>query len=70
MKPKKRDDRDVAARVWAFRRRAAYPGHRFDIYLGEEAAAVMSVLKKQSGLSASAVVDGVLRGVLKLPSIK
>ena len=62
-----RKHQDAAARVRAFRGKAAYPGHRFDIYLAEDAVIVVRMLQKQSGLSASGVIDAVLRGALKLP---
>ncbi|MCX7175346.1 MAG: hypothetical protein NT159_15770 [Proteobacteria bacterium] len=55
--------KDSAARVKAFR---ASAGHRYDIHLGQEAAVIMRALQEQSGLSASGVVDAVLRGALKI----
>jgi hypothetical protein len=74
LEPKKagrpRIHEDVAARVAAFRAKKAYPGHRHDIYLGEDAHAVVSRLKKKTGLSASAVLDAILRGEIKLPITK
>jgi len=74
LEPKKagrpRQHEDGAARVAAFRAKKAYPGHRHDIYLGEDAHAVVSRLKKKTGLSASAIIDAVLRGEIKLPVTK
>jgi hypothetical protein len=71
MEPKKpgrpRRHEDSAARVRAFRARAKYPGHRYDVYLGEDAHARVQYLVRQTGRSASGVIDAVLRGELKLP---
>lgn len=67
-RPRKHED--AAARVKAFRSRYAYPGHRYDLYLGVDAHVVVRYLMKETGLSASAVVDAVLRGELKLPVTK
>ena len=61
---------DAAARVRAFRAKAAYPGHRYDIYLNKDAHVMVRVLMKQRGESASAVIDAVLCGTLKLPVTK
>lgn len=55
--------KDAAARVQAFRANA---GHRYDIHLGQDATMIMRTLQEQSGLSASGVVDAVLRGALKV----
>lgn len=55
--------KDSAARLKAFR---AGVGHRYDIHVGHEAAMVMRALQEQSGLSASGVIDAVLRGALKV----
>ena len=55
--------KDAAARVKAFR---ASAGHRYDIHLGQDATMIMRTLQEQSGLSASGVVDAVLRGALKV----
>ena len=53
---------DVAARVRAFRAKAAYPGKRYDIYLGKDAHVAVSVqLKKYPGLSASSVIEAMIR---------
>lgn len=74
LEPKKagrpRIHEDVAARVAAFRAKKAYPGHRHDIYLGEDAHAVFSRLKKKTGLSTSAILDAILRGEIKVPITK
>ncbi len=74
LEPKKpgrpRKHEDAAARVAAFRARKAYPGHRHDIYLGEDAHAVLSRLKKKTGLSVSAILDAILTGELSLPVTK
>ena len=51
---------DAAARVRAFRAKAAYPGHRYDVYLSKDAHVIIRVLMKRHGLSASGVVDAVL----------
>ena len=71
MEPKKpgrpRQHENVAARVRAFRARAKYPGHRYDVYLGEDAHVRVQYLMRQTGRSASAVIDDVLRGAIKLP---
>jgi hypothetical protein len=61
-----RKHKDGAARVKAFRAKAAYPGHRCDVYLDEEAFAVLKRLMKQSGLSTSGAINSVLLGSLKL----
>ncbi len=61
---------DDAAKVQAFRDRAKYPGHRHDIYLGEDAHAILSVLMKKSKLSTSKTLDAILRGEIKLPKAK
>jgi hypothetical protein len=58
--------KDSAARVASFRAKAQYPGHRCDVYLEEDAYAVLLRLKRQTGLSASGVIDAVLRGALKV----
>lgn len=63
-RPKKHEN--AAARVAAYRARARYPGHRCDVYLGEDAFAVLNRLRKQTGKSASDVLDAVLRGEIKL----
>ena len=53
---------DGAARVRAFRAKAAYPGKRYDIYLGKDAHIAVSVqLKKHPGMSASSVIDVLIR---------
>lgn len=57
---------NAADRVKAFRAKA---GHRYDIHLGPESAGVMRVLQEQSGLSASGVIDALLRGALKVPRL-
>lgn len=57
----------AADRVAAFRARAKYPGHRYDIYLGEHAHAALSLLMKKGGLSASKVFEGILGGSITLP---
>jgi hypothetical protein len=67
-RPRKHED--VAARVAAFRAKKAYPGHRHDVYLGEDAHAIVSRLKKTTGLSVSAILDGILTGEIKLPVTK
>ena len=61
-----RKHKDGAARVAAFRSKAKYPGHRCDVYLEEEAYAVLNRLIKQSGQSTSGVINAVLLGALKL----
>lgn len=55
---------DAAARVRAFRAKAAYPGHRYDVYLSKDAHVIIRVLMKRHGLSATGVVDAVLCGKL------
>lgn len=57
---------NAADRVKAFRAKA---GHRYDIHLGPESAGVMRVLQEQSGLSASGVINALLRGALKVPRL-
>ena len=51
---------DAAARVRAFRAKAAYPGHRYDVYLSKDAHVIIRVLMKRHGLPASGVFDSVL----------
>ena len=65
-----RKHKDGAARVAAFRAKAKYPGHRCDVYLEEDAFAVLTRLMKQSGLSMSGVINSVLLGSLKLSATK
>jgi hypothetical protein len=65
-----REHEDGAARVAAFRAKNAYPGHRHDIYLGEDAHAIVTRMKKKTGLSTSAGIDAMLRGEIKLPVTK
>ncbi len=65
-----RKHKNEAARVAAFRARARYPGHRCDVYLGEEAYLILIRLKKQSSLSTSGVVEAILTGQLKPPVTK
>ena len=65
-----RKHKDAAARVRAFRDKTVSPGHRYDIYLGEEATNMVRTLQGQSGLSASGVIDAVLRGALALSGTK
>jgi hypothetical protein len=67
-RPKQHED--TAARVQAFRARAKYPGHRYDIYLGEDAHVALLALMKRTGLSASKTLDSVLIGAIKLPGVK
>ena len=67
-RPRKHED--AAARVAAFRAKAKYPGHRCDVYLEEEAFAVLNRLKNQTGLSTSGVLNSLLRGTLKLSVTK
>ena len=61
---------DDAARVQAFRAKSKYPGHRYDVYLGEDAHAKLQALMKKSGLSASKTLDAILRGEFKLSMAK
>jgi hypothetical protein len=63
---RKKLHKDSAARVKAFRDRAKYPGYRCDVYMGEDAYAVLLRLKRQTGLSNSGVIDSILEGKLKI----
>lgn len=59
-RPRKHED--GAAKLRAFRAKAAYPGKRYDIYLGKDAHVAVSVqMKKYPGLSASSVIDAMIR---------
>lgn len=52
---------DRAAKLRAFRAKAAYPGKRYDTYLGQEAHVAVSVqMRKYPGLSASRVIEAML----------
>jgi len=59
---------DAAERVRAFRVKAAYPGKRYDVYLGKDAHVAVVVLMKKHKLPASGVIDAVMRGTVDLPS--
>ena len=64
-----RQFKDAAARVRAFRAKAAYPGKRYDIYLGKDAHVAVSLqLKKYPGLSASSVIDAMVRCADNVPA--
>jgi hypothetical protein len=52
---------DGAAKLRAFRAKAAYPGKRYDIYLGKDAHIAVSVqMKRYPSLSASRVIEAML----------
>lgn len=62
---------NAAARVRAFRRRAAYPGHRYDVYLVEDAhIAIRVLMNRNKTLSASVVINAVILGTLKVPKTR
>ena len=60
---------DGAAKLRAFRAKAAYPGKRYDIYLGKDAHVAVSVqMKKHPDLSASRVIEAMLLCAYSMPT--
>ena len=58
---------DAAAKMRAFRAKAAYPGKRYDVYLGKEANIAVIVQVKKTGLPASTVIDAMVRCANSVP---
>ena len=57
----------TAENIGAYQAKANDLGKRFDVYLGEEANTTVSVLMQQHKLSASRVLDTLVRGAANLP---